>query len=240
MFTQSLTYLRDSSDAFKTVFVGGILLVLGFLIVPTITVVGYLMRVLRRTSSGDETAPTFDDFDDLIEMTKEGIPGFVVALVYGIVPAIVVGVTFGGAILSFVLGDASGSGGLVGLGVGALVIGGLLGLALGLVAAYITPAALANVAERGTIGSGFAFGDLRPVLLSGAYATGWLTAFAVLIVGGLVAGLLNVIPGLGTVLGVFVQFYFLVAAYYVIGKTWERATGVSGGEDVQSTERPAV
>lgn len=240
MFTESLTYLKDSEDAFKTVFVGGILLVLGFLIVPTVTVVGYLMRVLRGTSAGDETAPTFDDTDDLVEMTKEGVPGFVVAFVYNIVPAIVIGVTFGGAVLSLVLGDASGSGGLGGLGFGALLLGGLLGVVLGLLAAYVTPAALANVAERGTIGSGFALGELRPVLLSGAYATGWLTAFAVLVVGGIVAGALNVVPGLGTALGVFVQFYFLVAAYYVVGKTWARVKGARRDGEVVTDERPAV
>ena len=238
MFTESLTYLKDSEDAFKTVFVGGILLVLGFLIVPTVTVVGYLMRVLRRTSAGDGAAPTFGGTDDLVEMTKEGIPGFVVAFVYSIIPAIIIGVMFGGAVLSFVLGDASGSDGFIGLG--ALLVGGLLGIALGLVAAYVTPAALANVAERGTIGSGFALGELRPVLLSGAYATGWLTAFAVLVVGGIVAGVLNVVPGLGTVLGVFVQFYFLVAAYYVVGKTWARVKAARKDGEVVTDERPAV
>ena len=240
MFTESLAYLKNSSDAFKTVFVGGILILLSVLIVPGVTLVGYLMRVLRRTSAGDDAAPTFEDVDDLVAMTKEGIPGFVVAFVYGIVPAIVLAVAFGGAILSFVLGDASGSGGLVGLGLGTLLLGGLLGGILALIAAYVTPAALANVAERGTIGSGFDLGALRPVLLSGTYATGWLIAFAVILVGGFVGGLLNVVPGLGTVLGVFVQFYFVVAAYYVVGHTWGRVTGVGGNEEVQSTERPAV
>lgn len=240
MFTRSLTYLKDSTDAFKTVFVGGILLLLGFLVVPTVTVVGYLMRVLRRTSAGDETAPTFDDFDDVVEMTKEGIPGFVVAVAYGLVPAVIVAVVFGGAILSIVAGGSGGSDGLVGLGLGGFLLGSLLGLALGLVAAYVVPAALANVAEHGTIGAGFDVGALRPVLLSGAYATGWLTAFAVLVVGGFVAGLFNLVPPIGTVLGVFVQFYFLVAAYYVIGRTWGRTTGVAGNEEPVADERPVV
>ncbi|ESP90221.1 DUF4013 domain-containing protein [Candidatus Halobonum tyrrellensis] len=244
MFTESLTYLRDSRDAFKTVFVGGILLVLGVFIVPTITVVGYLMRVLRRTGAGDDEAPTFDSVDDLVELTKEGLPGFVVAFVYGIVPAVVMGVVFGGALVSFVLGGSSGSDGLAGLGLslglGGLVVGSLLGVALGLLAAYVTPAAVANVADRGTIASGFAFGDLRPVLLSGAYATGWLTAFAVLVVGGVVAAMLNVVPLLGTVLGVFVQFYFLVAAYYVVGKTWARVRNVRESEEPLADERPVV
>jgi hypothetical protein len=240
MLSQSINYLRESEDVFKTVFVGGILLLLGFLIVPTFTVIGYLMRVLRRTSDGDDEAPTFDSVDEGIEMTVEGLKGFVVAFAYGLVPAIIGGVLVGGAVLSFIVGGAADSGGFLGLGFIGLLFGILVSIVLGLIAAYVIPAALANVAEKGTIGAGFAFGTLGSVLTSGTYAKGWLLSFAVIVLGGIVLSVLSVVPLLGTVIGVFVQFYFLVAAYYIIGHTWGELVTPKTGDGEAPSEQAAV
>jgi hypothetical protein len=240
MITESINYLRESEDVFKTVFVGGILLLLGFLLVPTFTVVGYLLRVLRRTEAGDDEAPTFDSVDDAIEMTVDGLKGFVIAFAYGIVPALVGGVLVGGAVFSFVLGGATDSSGFLGLGFLGLVIGVLVSLVLGLIAAYIIPAALANYAHEDTIGAGFAFGTLGSVLATGTYAKGWLMSLAVVVLGGIVLSILSVVPLLGTVVGVFVQFYFLVAAYYIIGQTWEQLVTVEMPEGDTPSEQPAV
>jgi hypothetical protein len=240
MITESLGYLRESDESYKTVFVGGILLLVGFLVVPTFTVVGYLLRVLRRTGDGDDEAPVFADVDDAIEMTIEGLKGTVVAVVYGLVPALVAAVVVGGSLVALFAGGAGDSGSLVGLGAGGLLVGGLVTFVLGLAAAYAIPAALANVAEKGTIGAGFDIATLRDVLASGTYARGWLTGLAVVLLGAILLGVLSIVPLLGTVVGVFVQFYFLVAAYYVIGQTWEElAPGRIEGRD-RRRRQPAV
>ncbi|MFB6101559.1 MAG: hypothetical protein ABEJ73_03240 [Haloplanus sp.] len=52
-FTESLTDLRPSDGWIKTVAVGGLPTLLGVLVVPTVLVAGYLVRVLRATMHGD-------------------------------------------------------------------------------------------------------------------------------------------------------------------------------------------
>jgi hypothetical protein len=234
MITASLTYLRESDGWVKTVVLGGLLTLLGFLVVPTVLVAGYLVRVLRGTMHGDDAPPQFDDWGSL---AGDGVRAFAIALAYGLVPAVVVAVTAGLA------AAAAGPGPRSGLVVGAVGLGGgLLALALGLLAAYVVPAAVANYAEQGSIRSGFAVGDLRPVLTSGTYATAWVTGFAIILGAGLVAAVLNVVPLLGTVVGAFVSFYAITAAYYVVGHAWGDCRGLELHDDEgeMDAERPAV
>lgn len=236
MIQASLTYLRTSDDWLKTVVIGGLLTLLGVFVVPAVLVAGYLVRVLRGTMHGDDVPPRFDDWGDL---ASDGLRAAVIGFVYGLVPAVLIGVT---AVLA---GLAAGPGPRSGLIVGALaLVGGLLALAIGLLAAYVVPAALANYAEQGRLGAGFAYGDLRPVLTSGTYAAAWLRGFAIVLVAGLVASALNVVPVLGTVVGAFLSFYALTAAYYVVGHAWGDLQGLSLGDeerdDEAGAERPAV
>jgi len=234
MITESLGYLRTSDDWMKTVVIGGLLTLFGFLVVPTVLVAGYLVRVLRATMHGDDAPPQFDDWSDL---AGDGLRAFAIAIVYGLVPAILVGVTAGLA------AAAAGPGPRTGLVVGAVsLVGGLLALALGLLAAYIVPAAVANYAEQASFRAGFAVGDLRSVLTSGTYATAWLMGFAIIFGAGIVTAVLNVVPLLGTVVGAFVSFYAITAAYYIVGHAWGDARGLELHDDDGETgaERPVV
>jgi hypothetical protein len=234
MITDSLTYLRESDGWVKTVVIGGLLTLLGFLVVPTVLVAGYLVRVLRGTMHGDDTPPRFDDWGDL---AGDGLRAFAIAIVYGLIPALLVAVTAGLAAV------AAGPGPRSGLVVGAVTfVGGLLALALGLLAAYIVPAAVANYAEQESFRAGFAVGDLRPVLTTGTYATAWVMGFAIILGAGIVAAALNVVPLLGTVVGAFVSFYAITAAYYIVGHAWGDLRGLELHDDEGETgaERPAV
>lgn len=234
MISESIRYLRTSDDWVKTVLVGGILTLLGVLVVPTIFVAGYLVRVLRGTMHGDDTPPRFDDWAALV---GDGVRAFAIALVYAVVPAALVALTAAGA--AVVAGPGPRSGLVVGL---VTLVGSLLALVVSLAAAYVLPAALANYAEHGTLRAGFAAGDLRPVLTSGTYATAWVTGFVIVLGAGVVTTILSVIPILGTVAGVFVTFYAITAAYYVIGHAWGEVRGLElhDGEGETGAERPAV
>jgi len=234
MITESLTYLRESDGWVKTVVIGGLLTLLGFLVVPTVLVAGFLVRILRATMHGDDTPPRFDDWGSL---AGDGLRAFAIALVYGLIPALLIAVTAGLA------AAAAGPGPRTGLVVGAVTfVGGLLALVFGLLAAYIVPAAVANYAEQGSIRSGFAVGDLRPVLTSGTYATAWVMGFAVILGAAVVTALLNVVPLLGTVAGAFVSFYAITAAYYIVGHAWGDLRGLELHDDEgeRSAERPVV
>lgn len=234
MITESIGYVRESDEWVKTVVLGGLFVLLSFLVVPAILVYGYLVRVLRGTMHGDDTPPTFGDWG---EMFSDGLRAFGIALVYGFVPAVIAIALVASA------GLATGAGGQAGDAVGGAIffVGGLLVLVLGLVAIYVVPAAIANYAERGTFGAGFAWGDLRPILTSGRYATAWAMGFVVVVAASIVGGLLGVIPFLGVVLSAVVSFYALVAAYYIVGHAWgdlHDMTMHEGGETPD--ERPAV
>lgn len=217
MISESLNYLRNDEEGWvRTLLIGGILTFIGVLVVPMILVAGYLVRVVRATMHGDEQPPVFDDWGD---MAMDGLKASVIAFAYSLVPGIIFAVFVGGSIFALVLGNGSTGSGLIG-GIGFLA-GGLLALVLSLVAAYVTPAAIANYVETDQVGKGFAVSDLRPVLTSGQYFTAWISAFAVIFAGGLVSSALSsVIPLLGWLPGAFVTFYALVAAYYIIGQAW--------------------
>ena len=216
MISKSLTYLRNDEEGWvRTVLIGGILSLLGVLIVPTILVAGYLVRVVRATMRGDDQPPVFDEWGD---MAVDGLKAAVIAFVYGLVPMIVAGVLVGGSIFALVLGQGSNGASVLGsLGV---LVGVLASFVLGLLAAYVIPAAVANFAETDQLGKAFSVSDLRPVLTSGKYFTAWISAFAVIFVAALISGVLSGVPILGWIAGAFIGFYAAVAAYYIIGHAW--------------------
>ena len=236
MFNESINYLRSSEEWVKTVLIGGVLSLLGFLIVPAILVVGYLMRVLRARMHGDEEPPVFDEWGDML---REGAYGFAIAIAYGIVPAIIGAVLIAVGVGGAVAGGDSGASALVG-GLVALV-GALVLLVLGLAVAYVLPAALANYVDTERFGSAFSVSDLRPVLFSGKYATAWAIGLVVVLVAGFVGGLLNVVPILGAVVAAFLSFYAIVAAYYCVGTAWGELQDIEmQNDDDAPGEQPAV
>ncbi|WP_435075606.1 DUF4013 domain-containing protein [Halorubrum sp. HHNYT27] len=240
MISSSLDYLRDGDDAVMTVLIGGLLLLASPLIVPSILVLGYVSRVLRGTAAGDDTPPVFEEWGDLL---VEGAKAFAVTLVYSLLPLAVFAVAVVFGVGAAVIGSGGGNGGALGGLIGgafALLIA-LVALAVSLGGLYVTPAALAAVADSGRVGDGFALGALWTVISKRAYATGWLSAAVVVLGGSLAVGVLSVVPVLGTIAGLFVQFYALVAAAAIIGWTWADVRPIAADStDPEPAERPAV
>ena len=235
MIEDSLRYLRSSEQWIKTVLIGGVLTLFGFLIVPLFLVIGYYLRVLRGTMHDDDEPPMFDDWGSML---GEGLKGFAIYFVYGLVPGIIGLVVASLGIGGAIAGNSGAAGAIGGL---VAVVGLLVAFVLGLAAAYIVPAALANFVEHDDLMAGFAFGELRSVITTREYAVGWLTAFAMLLGAGIVTSVLSIVPLIGTVIGVFVTFYAAVAAFYVIGHTWADLDRVQlHEEDEMPGEQPAV
>jgi hypothetical protein len=234
MITESIDYLRNGEDWVKTLLIGGVLSLLSALVIPTFFVLGYVLRVLRKTMRGDEEPPVFDEWGDL---AVDGLKGFVIGFVYFLIPGLVVAAAVFLGFAGAVIGGGSDTAGLFG-GLVALV-GALVGFVLMLFAGYVTPAALANYAETDRLGAAFSYSDLKPVLTSGKYATAWLYAFAVFFVAGIVSGLLGA-TGVGAILSAFVTFYALVAAYYIIGTAWADLHHVELRGDGMPDEQAAV
>jgi hypothetical protein len=228
-----VTYPTNSDDWIKTVLIGGVLTLLSVLIVPAFFVYGYVVRVLRAGIDDAEEPPVFDDWGTLL---KEGVIAFVIVIVYQLIPLLVFAVTVGGSLAAIGTGSDAGAGaGIVGL------LGGLaLFTVLALVFGYVTLIGLANYAHVGTFGSAFDVDVIRSVATDGAYAIPWLYGVGILIAAAVVAGLLNIVPVLGAIVGVFVTFYGQVAAAWVWGRGFGDATGLGGDADADADVDPAI
>jgi len=221
-------YPMESEDWIKTVAIGGASLVFSFLVVPMFLVAGYLVRAIRAGMEGAEESPVFDEWGDLL---KEGVVATVIGLVYQIIPIIVVGVFVGGSVLAIATGSNAGAGvGMVGL-LGGLFVGWILALVFG----YIGFAGVANYAKEGTFAAGFDVGVISDVVTSRAYLMAWVYVIALNIVVAIVVGVLNVVPVLGTIVGLFVTFYALVIAGWLWGSGFAEATDTSleSGSDAE-------
>jgi hypothetical protein len=211
MLGDALSFPRQSDDWLPTLLIGGVLSVLGFLIVPIFIVQGYFVRILRAAVEGEETTPSFTDWGDLI---VDGVKLFVVNLVYGLILLIPLGIVVAITGVAASGGNASRAvAGIVG------IVGFLVVAALGLVVAYIVPAAAANFAVEGRLGAAFDLSTVFGAAFTGDYAMAWLLAVVVAIVGGLIGSALSFL-----VVGIFVLFYVQVSMYYLFGRGFAEAT----------------
>lgn len=251
MFETAITYLVDSDDGTETILVGGLLTLLSWLLIPAVFVAGYLQRVLARTTGG-ESAPAFDDWGDLF---GEGLKAIAVALAYLAVPAVFLAGVLAGLLVfsvetsvgesSSVTDPATVAEPVTNVGQDPasllLVLGGLAlaGIA-SLIAWYVLPAALARLAVEGRLGAAFQFRRLASIVTDRSYATGWLVAFVVLVVGGALVGGLASIPLVGWALAPFAAFYLNVVAFALYGQGYREATRTGRREPVEKDSHVSV
>lgn len=225
MIESALRYPTESDEWTKTVAIGGVLTLFGFLLLPLFVVYGYVVRVVQECTAGNREPPVFEEWGDLL---VDGLQAWVIGIVYLLVPLVVGAVTVGGSIAAMVSGTRAGTAaGLAGLGIGLLVT-----FVLSLVFGYVAVAAIVNFAREGEFGAAFDFGVLRAVVFDRDYAVAWLVSVVVFIAAGVIAGALNAIPFLGAILGAFVGFYALVVAANLWADGFERAS-----ESTPVTER---
>ena len=233
MLGDAFSYLRRDDGWLRTVLIGGVLLLLSPLFLPTLVVQGYLVRVLRGVVGGAGDPPVFDEW---VEMLVDGVKLLVVQLVYGLVPG---GLVFLGSLVAGLGAYLAGGGGRAGAGVGAGVglLAGilfLLAFLLGLLAAYVTPAAVANFAREGELAAAFDLATVREVVSSRAYLVAALYAVAAGIVVA-VGTTLVAATIVGLVLVPFVAFYGQVAVYHVLARGFAESLGLGGADGADAS-----
>ena len=216
----TVTYPTESDEWLKTVLIGGVLTVFGFLLIPMLPVYGYIVRTLRHRLDGRPEPPAFTDWGSLF---VDGLQAWVIAIIYLLVPLIVGGVTVGGSIAAMATGSRAGSA----AGMAGLVGGFAITFVLMLVFGYFAVIAVVNFAREGRFGAAFDFETIRAVALDRDYAIPWGVSVVVFIVAGVIASVLNIIPFLGFVVGSFVFFY----AQIVAASLW--ADGFAAALDAQ-------
>jgi len=214
-------YPTESDDVVKIVLIGGVLMLLSFLIVPALLAYGYIISVIRSRYDGEPVPPSFGDWEALL---MDGLKAVVIGFVYMLVPMLVAFITIGGTVLAAVSGGRAGGAAAF----GGLVTGFLLVLVLGLLFGYIAVAGVLNFAHEGSIGAGFDFDRITTLATSGDYIVAWAAAIGVSIAVSVVSGALNFVPVLGQIASVFVAFYGQMVMAYL----W--ADGYTSTFDVES------
>jgi len=226
----ALTYPTESEDWIVTVLIGGIMLLLSFLLVPAFIVYGYLIRAIRANLEGEPEPPTFGDWGELI---VDGIKVFVVGIVYMIVPMVVMFFTVGTSVLALATGGDAGAA----AGVGTLLVGLLVSFVLMLLFGYFAVVGIVNLAKEGSFGAAFDVGTIKSIGIDGDFAVPWLISVGVFIGINVVVGVLNIVPGLGALVGVFLTFYGLIVAANLWADGFLAAADgdVGGQPDVEET-----
>jgi len=211
-------YPMESDEWVTTVLIGGLATIFSFLILPIFLVSGYLVRALRAGMEDASEPPTFDDWGGMV---TEGFVAAVIGFIYQLVPLIVFFVFVGGSILAFLTGtDAGGLAGLAGI-FGGLFVSWILAIVFGVVGL----AGVANYAREGRFGAGFDFGLIVDVVTDRSYLLAWGYVIVLNVVVGFVVAALNIVPFLGTLVGVFLTFYALIIAGWLWGQGFAEAVG---------------
>lgn len=243
MLDDALRYPLASDDRVSTLLVGGLILVLPTLATLSTLVVGplglvalivtlpftvvaqgYLLDVLRSAATGDSAAPSFTGWGRLF---VDGLKLMVVSAAHGLlvaVPTVAVAVVLG-------VGSALLRGGAAApptepnvAALSALTLLGFAAIALSsLAVAYVLPAALTNLALRGSLRAAFALGTIRQVVLTSEYLVGVLLGAVIgAVLGSIAFGISLLLVGIPLV------FYSQVAAYYCLGRGFAEARASMG------------
>lgn len=223
------TYPMESDDWIVTVLIGGLAFVFSFLILPIFAVSGYMVRAIRAGMEGADEPPVFDEWGELL---KEGLVAAVISFVYQIIPTIVFIVFVGGSLVSMATGSEAGAAvGMAGL-LGGIFIWWLLSIVFG----YVGFAGVANYAKEGSFGAGFDFETIRKVLVAREYLVAWGYAILINLAFGVVTGMLNIIPFLGAIVGLFISFYGLMIVGWVFGDGFAAALDNAESDGASSSE----
>ena len=247
MIEESINYVTRAEDSDRTLIVGGgiaavagligavvgliTFLTLGlgiilfpFVLVPWIFLVGYYMRILGRTGSGNDELPSFDRFGDLL---KKGAVYCLLLFVYYLVPLGIVAVS---ALLGVGIG---GDGGGI-LAILGILLAGVLSLGL----TYVFPAALTHYATEDDIMAAFAFSDIVAIVSTTDYVMAWLFGFALFFGAGLLAFGLGLIPFIGAILASALQFVIGIPAFRAFGLAYRK--GSRAATQSEPSAAPAV
>lgn len=217
-FEAAIRYPTEHEDWIVTVLIGGILVILGFLVIPWLLVVGFVLRVMKETIGGSETPPEFGEWVDLL---VDGVKATIIWVIYLLIPAIVLMVTMGGILIAGLTGPDP----LLGPALADAFIGLLIATLVTLVFAYLGAAAVVNFAKTDELRAAVAFDRLTDVILTSEYAVAWILAFVVWIVAGFVSS----IPVVGWLLSPFVSFYIAMVAARLLAEGFEEGLAAAAG-----------
>ena len=204
--------IKYPSFEWKKVIILGILMLISFLIVPAFLVMGYVFRALKASIAGATELPEFDEWG---EMFIDGLKVFVAQFIYFLIPAIVIfiGVWASLGTMNMMGPDAV----LTGMSVGVITGGALIGMLLAIIFGLVAIIAVANMAYYDSdLGAAFNFSEILDHISDIGwvdYIIWYIVMIVIGAIGGFIAGILNIIPFIGTIIALLVVYPYLYLFY---------------------------
>jgi len=219
MIGDAISFPRQNDEWLTTLLIGALLSIFSFLIIPGLILQGFLLRVARAGANDAAEPPTFGDW---IELLVDGVKAFVVAFVYGIVPAMLfvaaMSVLVGGTVFSIASGN---EGAAAGFGVLIAVVV-LVMIPVFLLIGYLTVAAQVRLAVTGDLGAAFQIRTVSRIAFNADFFVGFLLAVVVGIALSILGSILVIV-----LVGLLILFYAQISMYYLFGRGCGKATGGS-------------
>lgn len=206
-FGLEIKFPTTDKDWIKKIIIGGILL-----IIPIVNFIpfGYALGVMKGAIEGKPSMPEWTDWGNLF---VKGLLAFVIAIIYMLIPIIVLALSAGGAVAAVISGNMAVATGALG--------GIIIGLLLALIMIFLFYMGIGMYVKTDSIGAAFKFGEILARIKSvfGDY----LATFIVILILEIVVGIFNVIPLLGFLIQIFGGFYVSVVAMNMFGKLYAQS-----------------
>ncbi|ABO35948.1 conserved hypothetical protein [Methanococcus maripaludis C5] len=208
-FERAFKFPTDDPNWIKKVVIGAVLS-----LIPIVNFIsfGYALELLKNIIDSKEELPEWSEFGGKF---VKGLVAFIIMFIYMLIPSII-WVVFGGlSILTMFTGsDEAIVGGIVGLG-----IVGLITFLVTLIIGFIIPMAYANYIAYDDFGAAFRFSEIFEKIKDN-FSDYCILYLIVIVTGAIVIFIASVIPILGLIIAIFVDFYFYLVYAYIMGKIY--------------------
>ena len=214
-FGRAFSFVFDDQDWIKKVAIAAVISLIP--IVGPLLLAGWGFRVTRRVIQGDPTPlPDFSDFGGTL---VDGLKVAVIGLVY-MLPVILVQSCNGGILA--IAGQQPNDDAMATIVAISQACFGCLALLYSIFIGLVLPAAIGRLADKDELKAAFRFGDVIGLVRDN------VGAYAIVLLGSLVAGLVASLGVIACVIGVlFTSAYSFAVNGHLIGQAYQQATAKS-------------
>jgi len=236
-FEKAFTYLKDDERWMTKLGIGAAVQFLSFLIVPIFLLPGYMVQIVRNVHDGVE--PALPEWDDWGRLLTDGLTIVGAQLVYTLPFWLLVCISMiatggAGALMDGAGGNASDAAALGIVSVWGIV--GCLSILFVIAWIFLAPAITIQYVREGDFASCFRVGEVIAIIRDNISDILMITlAFiAAQFVITFIVGFLNIIPCIGTIVGVVISIalypYLMMARGHLYGQLLAKMDG--GKKDV--------
>jgi hypothetical protein len=230
-FGLAFSYPFQDQDWLKKIGIAGLLLIIP--IVGWLAVAGWTIEVTRRVIRRDAPLllPEWNDFGKYI---IDGLYLFLIGIVYSIPSIIFSGITSGVSAFVQSQGNGGGDSTMTMIVTVVSICFGCLNFLYSVFIGLVMPAAFANFAVKGSIGAGFAFGEVFNMVKSA------IGAYVIVLLGSIVASIIGSLGIIACIIGVvFTMAYSGLIQAHLWGQAYNQAQ-IAMGSGAEAAYPPAA